>query len=205
MKNIMRMGMCGVAAIVTAAIVMGVCGVGCDTVTDSKGTITFTTPLMTVTGRYAIVVTVTDTNGTLFLPLRWSVSEPSLGTVNGQGALTALYEGNARVGINEIRVKDQANAEGYLVVNHLPATGIDLTPQTNSIHGAAGAQMQFTVAPDPSLALPLIWTSHNEGLGVFVSFGLYNAVYQTTGHYGDNFVTVTDQMGASATAIVYHR
>jgi len=190
--------------VVVAAVVMGICGVGCDTVTKSSGTITTDTPLLVATGRVAIVITVTDTNGTLFLPLRWSVSDASLGTVTRQGALTALYEGKTEVGINTITVKDQGNAEGFSVINHLPADGIDLSPKTNSVHGA-DAQVKFTVTPDPTLALPLIWTSHNEGLGYFVSFGLHDAIYITTGHYGDNYVTVTDQMGASATAIVYHR
>jgi hypothetical protein len=81
---------------------------------------------------------------------------------------------------------------------------MELTPRTNSISGA-GQQMRFAVTPDPALALPLVWTSANEGLGFFVSFTAYGAIYQTTGVTGDNYVTVSDQMGASASAIVYHR
>ncbi len=200
-----RLSVIGFAGLIAASVWLGFLGVGCDTVTQSGGTvITTDTPLVVATGRVAIVITVTDTNGTLYLPIRWAVSDPTLGIVTRQGALTALYEGNAQVGINTITVKDQGNAEGFSVVNHVPADGIDLTPKTNSISGA-GQQMRFEVAPDAALALPLVWRSANEGLGFFVSFTAYGAVYQATGARGDNYVTVSDQMGASASAIVFHR
>ncbi len=198
-----RLGIVGLIGIVVVAVVMGICGVGCDTVTDSSGAISFTTPLMTVTGRYAVVITVSDTNNNLYLPLIWSVSDSSLGDFTEQGGLTALYMGGTEVGINTITARDQGNAEGIMVVNHVPADGISLSPLTNTLDGA-GAQMQFTVVPD-GLALPLVWTSGNEAFGVFVGGGQYDAVYAAVGPVGDNFISVRDQMGASATAIVYHR
>lgn len=195
----------GVVGVCVAAVVLGVAGVGCDSVTQS-GDVVITTdvPALMATGRVAVVITANDTNGTLYLPLEWSVSDATLGTVTKQGALTALYQGNAQVGINTVTVKDQGNAEGLSVINHVPANGMELQPMTNELNGA-GAQMQFAVTPGSGVALPLVWTSGNEGYGVIISSSGLQAVYQATGAIGDNFVTVRDQMGAAASAIVFHR
>ena len=199
-----RLSVLGFVALIVIAVVMGFSGIGCDTVTNSSNVITIEPALLTVTGAYAIAITIADTNTSLFLPLEWSVSDTRLGTITGQGGLTALYEGGTGVGVNTITVKDQGNAEGFAVVNHVPADGIELSPKTNSISGA-GTLMTFSVTPDPSLVLPLVWSSRNQALGFFVSETSYEAVYQTTGARGDNIVTVSDQLGASAGAIVYHR
>ncbi len=195
----------GFLSVVVAVVVAGVLGVGCDTVTQS-GSVVITTdvPSLTATGRVAVVITANDTNGTLYLPLEWSVSDAALGSVTKQGALTALYQGNAQVGINTVTVRDQGNAEGFSVINHVPANGMTLEPLTNTLAGV-GAQVRFSVTPDASLVLPLIWSSYYAGYGVFLSASGYEAVYQATGAVGDNFVVVQDQMGASASAVVYHR
>ena len=199
-----RLGLMGFAGVIVAAVVMGLMGAGCDTTTDSTDVITVDPPLMTVTGAYALVITVTDTNASLYLPLRWQVSDGALGTVTGQGGLTALYQGNAVPGINTITVRDQGDAMGFSVVNHVTADGMVLTPTSPTVSGA-GSLVQFSVTQDAGLVLPLIWTVSNPGLGTFTSASAYDAVYVSTGALGSNIITVRDQMGASATAIADHR
>jgi hypothetical protein len=204
MKSIKGLSVLCVAGVVALAVAMGFVGVGCDTATDATGVITFEQPLMTVTGAYAIVITVTDTNASLYLPLRWQVSNGALGSVTGQGGLTALYQGNAVPGVNTITVRDQGDAIGFSVVNHVPADGVELTPTSPTISGA-GSLVQFSVTQDPGLVLPLIWTVSNPGLGTFTTSSGFDAVYVSTGAAGSNIITVYDQMGASATAIADHR
>ena len=199
-----RAGLIGFTGMIAVAVAVGIWGTGCDTATDATGVITFEQPLMTVTGAYAIVITVTDTNASLYLPLRWQVSDGTLGTVTGQGGLTALYQGNAVPGVNTITVRDQGDAMGFSVVSHVPADGMELTPTSPTISGA-GSLMQFSVTPDDGIVLPLIWVSGNPGLGTFTSTSGYDAVYVSTGALGSNIITVYDQMGASATAIADHR
>ncbi|MBT3296802.1 MAG: hypothetical protein HN919_15315 [Verrucomicrobia bacterium] len=198
-----RAGLIGFTGMIAVAVAMGIFGAGCDTVTDATGVITVDQPLMTVTGAYALVITVTDTNASLYLPLEWSVSDRALGSVTGQGGLTALYEGNAVAGINTITVRDQADAVGFGVVNHVPANGIAITPISPDVRGA-GRLVQFSVTQDAGLVLPLIWAVSNPALGTFSSSSGYDAVYVSTGALGSNIITVRDQMGASATAIADH-
>ena len=204
MKSIKGLSVLCVAGVVALAVAMGFMGTGCDTTTDSGDVITFAQPLMTVTGAYAIVITVTDTNASLYLPLRWQVSDAALGSVSGQGGLTALYQGNAVPGVNTISVRDQGDAMGFSVVNHVPADGVELTPTSPTISGA-GRLVQFSVTQDPGLVLPLSWTVSNRNLGGFSTASGYDAVYVSTGALGSNIITVRDQMGASATAIADHR
>jgi hypothetical protein len=198
-----RIGLMGLLGVVAVAIVMGLAGVGCDTVTDSSGVIVIDNPLVTVTGRFALVISVTDTNGSLYLPLKWSVSDASLGSVTGQGGLTALYQSNDRIGVNTVTVRDQADAKGFAVVNHSRVSEMELTPTASQLQGA-GALLQFSVAADDGLALPLVWVSADPSLGGFASSGALGAVYVSTGAFGNNIITVYDQLGAQATALVQH-
>ncbi|NQU40777.1 MAG: hypothetical protein HQ523_12555 [Lentisphaerae bacterium] len=198
-----RMGLMGLIGLIAAAVIMGLSGVGCDTVTDSSGVITMDPPLVTVTGRFALVMQVIDTNGTLYLPLKWSVSDASLGSVTGQGGLTALYQSNDGVGINTVTVRDQADAEGFGVINHVSVDGLTVTPDSALLRGT-GALVQFTVSSDPGVALPLVWSNSNPGLGSFATVGGYGAVYMSAGQPGLDIITVSDQLGAQGTAIVQH-
>ena len=91
-------------------------GIGCDTVGSSEDVITMDPPVSTVKGEDDLIITVMDTNATLFLPLKWSVSEPDLGSVSQQGALTAIYRGNDAEGVNTVMVWDQGDAQGTVII-----------------------------------------------------------------------------------------
>jgi hypothetical protein len=198
-----RLALIGWVGIMAMAVALGLGGVGCDTVTDATTVITFEKALLTATGLYAEVLVVLDTNATLYLPLRWSVSDPSLGTITSQGGLTALYQGTARPGVNTITVRDQGDAEGIALVNHVLATGMELTPTTVTTSND-WALVHFEVTPDPGLILPLMWYSKNAGMGVFKTSGGYEAVYEVSDRTGFNYITVTDQSGAQTSAIIQH-
>ena len=52
----------------------------------------------------------------LYLPLVWSVSNPGLGAITGQGGMTAVYTRTNAKGSNVIVVRDQAEAEGVIAI-----------------------------------------------------------------------------------------
>jgi hypothetical protein len=53
---------------------------------------------------------------TLFLPLEWSVSDPSLGTIISSAGFSAVYRSTGKVGDNVVTVRDQGDAAGTTVV-----------------------------------------------------------------------------------------
>ena len=69
---------------------------------------------------------VSDTNGVvsagtsfspLALPLVWSVSDSTLGSIVASSGATAIYERTAANGVNTITVRDQYDNEGYATVS----------------------------------------------------------------------------------------
>jgi hypothetical protein len=52
----------------------------------------------------------------LYLPLAWSVSDPTLGVISSTANFTAIYVSTGKVGNNTIRVEDQAGSAGTTVV-----------------------------------------------------------------------------------------
>jgi hypothetical protein len=52
----------------------------------------------------------------IFLPLRWSVTDESLGSISGQGGWSAVYTRTSKTGVNTILVKDQGSSEGVATV-----------------------------------------------------------------------------------------
>ncbi len=115
MKTITSAGLWCAMGLMAVSVVMGICGVGCDTVDSSNDVITFDPPALSISNGEDVVVMVIDTNATLFLPLQWSVSEP-IGLILPQGPLTAIYRPQPVTGVNTIEVFDQGNAQGTVIV-----------------------------------------------------------------------------------------
>lgn len=101
--------------------------VGCEDASD--------TVALTIEPSYADLTTTTDTNGTttttgtgtqtftatgglrdLSLPLTWTVSDSSLGSIASSGGTTASYVRTDRSGDNSIQVEDQYGARGVATV-----------------------------------------------------------------------------------------
>lgn len=102
---------------------------GCESVTQYDSTISVTPDSATLTNVNQTQVFVAEvqtpvgdtalsTNAALYLPLVWTVSDSSLGTIRASGAFSAIYERHSRgPGNNYIKVRDQGQAEGVAVVN----------------------------------------------------------------------------------------
>jgi len=68
------------------------------------------------TGGTSSTTTSTTTNQTLYYPLVWSVSDPSLGVIRASEGNTAVYEVIGGEGNNIVSVHDQADNGGQAVV-----------------------------------------------------------------------------------------
>ncbi len=111
-----RWAIFSVMGIIVTAAVLGICGVGCDTVDSSNDVIIFEPLATSVTNGGDIVFSVTDTNATLFLPIEWSVTDSRFGLILPQGPLKAIYRAQPVAGVNTIKVNDQGNSEGTAIV-----------------------------------------------------------------------------------------
>jgi hypothetical protein len=80
---------------------------------------TFTTSTSTSTNNGTTTTTTSSssgTNQTLYYPLEWSVSAPSLGYIKSSSGNTAIYESLGGAGNNTISVRDQDDKKGQSVV-----------------------------------------------------------------------------------------
>ena len=110
------------ACVVLAIVGLGL--VGCEDVHTSGQAITVTPSSQALgasSGETAVFTASAATNATLFLPLVWSVSNPSLGSISGRGGLSAVYTSTGRTGGNTITVRDQGEAEGVASVTQQAA------------------------------------------------------------------------------------
>jgi len=95
---------------------------GCEEVTRNK-TINITPASPEIRRTEAIVLTAslavsTSTNG-LYLPLEWSMSDPTLGNFAGAAGNSVVYQAGGRGGNNTIRVRDQADNEGVTNIRQI--------------------------------------------------------------------------------------
>jgi hypothetical protein len=88
-----------------------------------------------IIGVVTFVASTGETNQPLYMPLTWSVSTPSLGTIVGQAGNSAVYEGTEAFGLNVITVRDQGDREGVATVTHSPY----IPPPESSAEAAPGA------------------------------------------------------------------
>jgi len=104
-------------------MVVGLVGfamLGCETTETADNALSITPSsiaLTNVNDTVTFTVGSGGTNATLALPLIWTVSDNSLGTIKSSAGLAAIYESKGKVGNNTITVRDQGQAEGLAVVN----------------------------------------------------------------------------------------
>jgi len=124
---------CAVLAVCAAAAIAFLGIVGCEHATATSphdlnvivinpASITIsnvvTSVVFTVQGNAHVtneVDTYTDQT-TLYLPLAWSVSDLSLGSIRSTAQFTGIYQSSGAVGVNYITVRDQQGSEGTAVV-----------------------------------------------------------------------------------------
>lgn len=108
-------------AIKCAALICGMAAVslllvaGCEEA-GNLGTINVTPKTALFRGTYNTEIFTATTDGKLSLPLTWSVTDSTLGSIVSSSGSNAVYRRSARAGSNVIIVKDQYNSEGYAYI-----------------------------------------------------------------------------------------
>ena len=105
---------------------------GCESTSsvDDIITVSPSSPQLSATNATVTFTATGGTNGTLVLPLQWSVDNLTLGRILANGGVTAVYQSTGMTGNNIIRVRDQAEAAGYAVVNQTEAAATNATSVT---------------------------------------------------------------------------
>ncbi|MEI6971114.1 MAG: Ig-like domain-containing protein [bacterium] len=108
------------AGLASAAIMIGVFASGCGAVDTPDTVITITPASTSVAAKETKVFTAcaADSNVVLNLPLEWTISDSSLGTIIATDGLTAFYKAGTGTGNNILRVYDQGDASGMALVQH---------------------------------------------------------------------------------------
>ena len=108
-------------AFVWIAISMAACGIvliagsGCEEA-GGTGSLSVSPSKVEFRGTYSTEIFTASSSGALSLPLTWSVSDSSMGSIISSSGSNAVYRRAARTGTTVIIAKDQYNSEGYATI-----------------------------------------------------------------------------------------
>ncbi len=108
-------------AVVSLSVALFFCG--CETADETSG-LSISPSTSTCSNKGDVVYlsvggTFSNAVNTIVLPYMWSVSDPSLGGIQGEGGNSAVYVSNGGSGANVITVRDQTGAQGVASVQHI--------------------------------------------------------------------------------------
>jgi len=145
-------------------------------------------------------------------PYTWDVANGAVGSVSGSGADQGIYKATS-VGNNNVIVYD---ADRNAAVASISGTAASSGSSTNAAAALAVTPAEATLAADGALVVlkatggqsPYSWTIGNSARGWFqgaLTATGASVIYERHGSstVGDNSVTVTDNLGATASAIIH--
>lgn len=147
--------------------------------------------------------------GSLAVPFKWSVSDPSLGVIVASSGTTATYSRNMRNGINTIIVRDQYDNEGYATVNQ-QASQYAITPvaATSNNTMAVGGSITISVTPvggGDGPTAPFHWSVSREELGQIIAGQNSATITYQAAAAGENAIHVRDANRVSGTVVIKQR
>ena len=175
------------AAAALMVVSVGICFSlsGCETAEGLKGLVV-EPGYVTLTPSSNLVVLSVSSNslGALSLPIEWSMTDSSLGTLMSQSGNQVIYQRSAANGQNVIIARDQYESEAYVTIEQIvEQTLLVLTATPNPIPGDEDTTSIVVEGGE----LPYTWWVADRGRGSIISsgFGLGNvAIYRSEA--GDN-------------------
>jgi hypothetical protein len=154
------------------------------------------------------VISTNSRAGNLGLPLKWLVTDPSLGRIVGSGGYSAIYIRFAPNGDNTIIARDQYDNEGFATVRQMVEQyGLALTANPDAIQPGQNVST-ITITRDggdDDGTAPFTWTTLYPGAGVIIAGqGSDTVIYQSS-RAGMNVVQCTDAYGVTGSVIVFQR
>jgi hypothetical protein len=199
MKKMCRVCLLSMAA-VAVATGFGLLA-GCESADGLQGLTVSPSSVTLSTESNNVVFAVVGVSNSMALPLEWSVSDGSLGTIIASSGYTATYRRTSKNGNNLVTAKDQYQNEGFATVEQtsaqysltLAASPATLTATTNTA--------TITVSEGAGEA-PYTWWVKSKALGAIISGGTSDtAVYQAYAT-GVNVVHVRDANGVLGTIAI---
>ena len=115
-RSMLAGGLTMYAALIAAGYLL----CGCESSKTDQDVILVTPSSTTLSNGVGTVVLTASvgTNATqqLFLPLTWTLSQPTLGHIEAQAGTSAVYVGSGQRGSNAVTVKDRGKGEGVAVI-----------------------------------------------------------------------------------------
>ena len=122
----------------------------------------------------------------------WSSSDPGVATVNANGRVEAVDNGEATI---TVRTVDQGKtATCYIIVDQM-VTGLSLDKTSLSLNEGKTAMLNATVTPDNAHDPTLAWTSSDYSVATVDRYGKVTAVSK-----GTATITATTQDGSELSA-----
>jgi len=110
--------------------------------------------------------------------LIWESSDPSIATVDGNGNIVALKEGEVTI---TVRTKDgKVKAEVKVIVAKIPVDKIILTPTKMSLKVGTSGVIASTIKPDNATVDELIWESSDPTVAKVDNEGRVNGIKEGT-------------------------
>lgn len=118
MKTRNMMGLVAVLAGLTVPLWMGT---GCEEADGVAGlTVTADPPTVDATNSASVLtVQISGASNSLALPLEWRVTNPAMGSIQGNSGYTAIYLAYPGAkGVNVVTARDQYDNEGSVAITH---------------------------------------------------------------------------------------
>lgn len=171
---------------------------GCESASGTDGlTLDPSSATLTPTSNTVTFTAILNVTNKLSLPITWSLSDSSKGSIIASSASSAVYKGNGSTGNNAIIGRDQYGNEGVAAITQtselyaltVTASATVLTAGTNactvSVTGGVG---------------PYDWSVGDSSLGTVSGSGS-SVMYQSI-RAGSNVVTVRDDNGVAASIAI---
>lgn len=185
---------------------------GCEEATDLSGLKVEPASAKVSPGSNTVWLTVVGGTNQLSFPLKWTVAQPSLGSIVENSGVKALYQANLpfSTGENVVTVTDQYEHEGLVTVKHLLeqyAVTLQVTvsgTSSNSLNNSIpfGSNLAtITVTSQRSMA-PYQWWVSDPSLGAIIGGGSGGSVVYRSSGPGANVINVRDANGVEGATVV---
>lgn len=195
-RTLLTWGSCGLGLVLAAGLAVLT---GCESADGLSGLTISPESVTLSTESNTVVLAVVGVSNSLALPLEWSVSDGSLGSIVSSSGYTATYRRTDANGTQTVTARDQYKNEGYATIEQTAAQySLTLTAGDTTLTASTNTT---TITAEGGEA-PYTWWVRSESLGRIISGGTSDtAVYQAYAS-GVNVVHARDANGVLGTVAI---
>ena len=152
------------------------------------------TELMLEVGDTATLIATVEPADATNKTVIWTSSNSAVATVNDNGLITAIIEGDVTIAVTTEDGKKTATCDLIVVKRGVPVTGVTLNQTELMLDLGDTATLIATVEPDSATNKNVTWISNNTSVATVNGNGLITAIDK-----GDATITVTTEDGKKTT------